>query len=57
MIASVERAATVWPLGWEVRLHAATVVIEWAYSLAILGVFLKATGDFVRGHKGTWAHF
>ena len=56
MIASVERTVTVWPLGWKARLLAAPVVIEWAYSLALLVVFLKATGDFLRGHKGTWAH-
>lgn len=50
----LERVATVWAMGWRYRLIALSYLPELLYVLALLGIFILAAFDHVRGRTGSW---
>lgn len=50
----LERVTTVWRMGVRQRIIAALLVPELLFALFLVGTFVMAFADFVRGRKGTW---
>lgn len=49
-----ERIVTVWAMGWRYRLIALAYIPELLYALVLLGIYILAASDHVRGQKGSW---
>lgn len=51
---SMERTATVWPLGWRARIIALAVIPEMIYSIILLIIFSIGLFNFIVDKKGHW---
>lgn len=49
-----ERSITAWRMGWRYRLIALSFVPELLYAMTLLGIFVLAVFDHVRGRTGSW---
>ncbi len=51
---SMERTATVWPLGWRARMIAMAVIPEMIYSIILIIIFGIGLFNFILNKRGCW---